>query len=121
MVLIRLDALSCCNLNEAGQDPTLPLTPICVFFASCVISESVRKRALIALKNFYTLDTDLILPYFDQIKDSLYDPEPSVMSAALGFFAIAVKVESKMLSFISTKKTKIDLQINEEGKGRYEH
>ncbi|KAG0275101.1 AP-4 complex subunit epsilon-1 [Linnemannia exigua] len=53
--------------------------------------ESVRKRALVALKNFYTLDTDLVFPYLDRIKDSLYDPEPSVMSAALGFFAIAVK------------------------------
>jgi hypothetical protein len=76
----------------AEQDPTLSLTLILVFFAYSAFSESVRKRALIALKNFYTLDTDLILPYLDQIKDSLYDPEPSVMSAALGFFAIAVKV-----------------------------
>ncbi|KAG0311875.1 AP-4 complex subunit epsilon-1, partial [Linnemannia gamsii] len=75
----------------AEQDPTLSLTLILVFFAYSAFSESVRKRALIALKNFYTLDTDLILPYLDQIKDSLYDPEPSVMSAALGFFAIAVK------------------------------
>lgn len=71
------------------------MTLILVFFAYCVFSESVRKRALIALKNFYTFDTDLILPYLDQIKDSLYDPEPSVMSAALGFFAIAIKVKEK--------------------------
>ncbi|KAF9134261.1 AP-4 complex subunit epsilon-1 [Mortierella sp. 14UC] len=53
--------------------------------------ESVRKRALITLKNFYTLDADLVLPYLNQVKDSLYDPEPSVMSAALGFFAVAAK------------------------------
>ncbi|KAF9091360.1 hypothetical protein BGX23_005244 [Mortierella sp. AD031] len=59
--------------------------------------ESVRKRALIALKNFYTLDTDLIVPCLEQIKDSLYDPEPSVMSAALGFFAVTVKEHAKEL------------------------
>ncbi|KAG0317383.1 hypothetical protein BGZ99_006338 [Dissophora globulifera] len=52
--------------------------------------ESVRKRALIALKNFYMRDADLIAPYLDQIKKSLYDSEPSVMSAALGLFAVVV-------------------------------
>lgn len=81
------------------------MTPICAFFECCVLSESVRKRALIALKSFYTLDPDLILPYLDQIKDSLYDPEPSVMSAALGFFAIAVKVKTKEKKrYLSLKK-----------------
>ncbi|KAG0248136.1 AP-4 complex subunit epsilon-1, partial [Mortierella polycephala] len=55
------------------------------------IIESVRKRALIALKNFYTRQPDLIVPYLDQIKGSLYDPEPSVMSAALGLFATVVQ------------------------------
>ncbi|KAF9181214.1 AP-4 complex subunit epsilon-1, partial [Haplosporangium sp. Z 11] len=55
------------------------------------IIESVRKRALIALKNFYTRQPDLVVPYLDQIKGSLYDPEPSVMSAALGLFATVVQ------------------------------
>ncbi|KAF9991027.1 hypothetical protein BGZ75_007212 [Mortierella antarctica] len=53
--------------------------------------ESVRKRALIALKNFYTRQADLVVPYLNQIKESLYDPEPSVMSAALGLLAMAVQ------------------------------
>ncbi|KAF9191851.1 hypothetical protein BGZ49_003495 [Haplosporangium sp. Z 27] len=57
--------------------------------------ESVRKRALIALKNFYTQDPELVLPYLDQIKELLYDPEPSVMSAALGFFAAVVQEHAK--------------------------
>ncbi|KAF9561643.1 hypothetical protein EC968_005654 [Mortierella alpina] len=53
--------------------------------------ESVRKRALIALKNFYAREADLVVPYLNQIKESLYDPEPSVMSAALGLLAMAVQ------------------------------
>ncbi|KAF9968602.1 hypothetical protein BGZ70_001732 [Mortierella alpina] len=53
--------------------------------------ESVRKRALIALRNFYTRQPDLVVPYLNQIKDSLYDPEPSVMSAALGLLAMAAQ------------------------------
>ncbi|KAF9369798.1 hypothetical protein BGX21_005800, partial [Mortierella sp. AD011] len=60
--------------------------------------ESVRKRALIALKNFYSRDPELIVPYLDKIKESLYDPEPSVMSAALGFFAAVAQV----ILFIAT-------------------
>ncbi|KAF9139576.1 hypothetical protein BGX30_007804 [Mortierella sp. GBA39] len=73
--------------------------------------ESVRKRALIALKSFYTLDTDLILPYFDQIKGSLYDPEPSVMSAALGFFAIAVKDHAREMKELVPVLIKILQQV----------
>ncbi|KAF9548238.1 AP-4 complex subunit epsilon-1 [Mortierella hygrophila] len=73
--------------------------------------ESVRKRALIALKSFYTLDTDLILPYFDQIKGSLYDPEPSVMSAALGFFATAVKDHTKEMKELVPVLIKILQQV----------
>ncbi|KAG9072747.1 hypothetical protein KI688_000523 [Linnemannia hyalina] len=73
--------------------------------------ESVRKRALIALKNFYTLDIDLILPYFDQIKGSLYDPEPSVMSAALGFFAIAVKDHAREMKELVPVLIKILQQV----------
>ncbi|KAG0042069.1 AP-4 complex subunit epsilon-1, partial [Gryganskiella cystojenkinii] len=57
--------------------------------------ESVRKRALIALKNFYNQQPDLVVPHLDQIRESLLDPEPSVMSAALGFFALAVKDHSE--------------------------
>ncbi|KAF9942766.1 AP-4 complex subunit epsilon-1 [Mortierella alpina] len=34
---------------------------------------------------------DLVVPYLNQIKESLYDPEPSVMSAALGLLAMAVQ------------------------------
>ena len=44
------------------------------------------------MRNFYTQDKDLIVPYLDQIKQTLYDSEPSVMSAALGLFAVVVKV-----------------------------
>ncbi|KAK3838299.1 MAG: Clathrin/coatomer adaptor, adaptin-like protein [Linnemannia elongata] len=73
--------------------------------------ESVRKRALIALKSFYTTDTDMILPYFDQIKDSLYDPEPSVMSAALGFFAIAVKDHAREMKELVPALIKILQQV----------
>ncbi|KAG0282158.1 hypothetical protein BGZ96_000781, partial [Linnemannia gamsii] len=75
--------------------------------------ESVRKRALIALKNFYTLDTNLILPYLDQIKDSLYDPEPSVMSAALGFFAIAIKDHAREMKELVPALIKILQQVVE--------
>ncbi|CAO3573165.1 unnamed protein product [Mortierella alpina] len=53
--------------------------------------ESVRKRALVALRNFYTRQADLVVPYLNQIKNSLYDPEPSVMSAALGLLAMAAQ------------------------------
>ncbi|KAF9290937.1 hypothetical protein BGZ68_005677 [Mortierella alpina] len=59
--------------------------------------ESVRKRALIALKNFYTRQADLVVPYLSQIKELLYDPEPSVMSAALGLLALAVQSHSDHL------------------------
>ncbi|KAG0377875.1 AP-4 complex subunit epsilon-1 [Mortierella sp. AD032] len=73
--------------------------------------ESVRKRALIALKNFFTLGADLVLPYLDQIKDSLYDPEPSVMSAALGFFAIAVKDHAREMKELVPALIKILQQV----------
>ncbi|KAG0215806.1 AP-4 complex subunit epsilon-1 [Mortierella sp. GBA30] len=53
--------------------------------------ESVRKRALVALKNIYTRQADLVAPYLNQVKESLCDSEPSVMSAALGFLAVAVQ------------------------------
>ncbi|KAF9924723.1 AP-4 complex subunit epsilon-1 [Linnemannia zychae] len=74
-------------------------------------NESVRKRALIALKNFYTLDADLILPHLDQIKDSLYDPEPSVMSAALGFFALAAKKHARVMRELIPALIKILQQV----------
>ncbi|KAK3842985.1 MAG: Clathrin/coatomer adaptor, adaptin-like protein [Linnemannia gamsii] len=73
--------------------------------------ESVRKRALIALKNFLTLGADLVLPYLDQIKDSLYDPEPSVMSAALGFFAIAAKDHAREMKELVPALIKILQQV----------
>ncbi|KAF9333008.1 hypothetical protein BG006_004103 [Podila minutissima] len=53
--------------------------------------ESVRKRALIVLKSFYVQQAELVAPYLSQIKECLYDHEPSVMSAALGFFVVVVK------------------------------
>lgn len=55
-------------------------------------SESVRKRALIVLKSFYVQQPELVAPYLSQIRECLYDHEPSVMSAALGFFVVVVKV-----------------------------
>ncbi|KAI1319210.1 AP-4 complex subunit epsilon-1 [Mortierella claussenii] len=58
-------------------------------------NESVRKRALIALKNFYVQDSSLIAPYLDQIKRALYDSEPSVMSAALGLFVVVVQEHAR--------------------------
>ncbi|KAF9297406.1 hypothetical protein BGZ74_009843 [Mortierella antarctica] len=53
--------------------------------------ESVRKRALIVLKSFYVQQAELVAPYLSQIRECLYDHEPSVMSAALGFFVVVVK------------------------------
>ncbi|KAI9231381.1 MAG: Clathrin/coatomer adaptor, adaptin-like protein [Podila humilis] len=53
--------------------------------------ESVRKRALIVLKSFYVQQPELVAPYLSQIRECLYDHEPSVMSAALGFFVVVVK------------------------------
>ncbi|KAF9348450.1 hypothetical protein BGX26_000152 [Mortierella sp. AD094] len=73
--------------------------------------ESVRKRALIALKNFYTRDPELIVPYLDQIKESLYDPEPSVMSAALGFFAAVAQDHAKEVQDLVTVLVKILQQV----------
>ncbi|KAG0224214.1 Clathrin/coatomer adaptor, adaptin-like protein [Mortierella sp. GBAus27b] len=73
--------------------------------------ESVRKRALIALRNFYTQDKDLITPYLDQIKKALYDSEPSVMSAALGFFAIVVQDHPKELKDLVPVLIKILQQV----------
>ncbi|KAF9404211.1 AP-4 complex subunit epsilon-1 [Podila epigama] len=53
--------------------------------------ESVRKRALIVLKAFYLQQPELVEPYLSRLTEALYDPEPSVMSAALGFFVTVVK------------------------------
>ncbi|KAG0330613.1 AP-4 complex subunit epsilon-1, partial [Podila humilis] len=53
--------------------------------------ESVRKRALIVLKNFFVQEPEQVTPYLSQIRECLYDQEPSVMSAALGFFVVVVK------------------------------
>ncbi|KAF9942383.1 hypothetical protein BGZ65_001423 [Modicella reniformis] len=73
--------------------------------------ESVRKRALIALKNFYTLDKNLIAPYLDQIKKSLYDSEPSVMSAVLGLFAVVVQDYAKEMKGLVPVLIKILQQV----------
>ncbi|KAG0369460.1 AP-4 complex subunit epsilon-1 [Gamsiella multidivaricata] len=73
--------------------------------------ESVRKRALIALRNFYTQDPDLIAPYLDQIKMLLYDSEPSVMSAALGLFAVAVQGHAKEMKGLIPVLIKILQQV----------
>ncbi|KAF9362423.1 hypothetical protein BGX34_006219 [Mortierella sp. NVP85] len=73
--------------------------------------ESVRKRALIALRNFYTQDKDLIVPYLDQIKQTLYDSEPSVMSAALGLFAVVVKDNAKEMKDLIPVLVKIMQQV----------
>ncbi|KAF9171700.1 hypothetical protein BGX20_007094 [Mortierella sp. AD010] len=73
--------------------------------------ESVRKRALIALKNFYSRDPELIVPYLDKIKESLYDPEPSVMSAALGFFAAVAQDHAREVQDLVTVLVKILQQV----------
>ncbi|ORZ08843.1 armadillo-type protein [Lobosporangium transversale] len=74
-------------------------------------NESVRKRALVALKNFYIQNPDLILPYLDQIKEALFDSEPSVMSAALGFFAVVVQDHGKEMIGLVPALIKILQQV----------
>ncbi|KAF8940888.1 AP-4 complex subunit epsilon-1 [Dissophora ornata] len=73
--------------------------------------ESVRKRALIALKNFYTRDAALVVPYLDQIKKSLFDSEPSVMSASLGLFAAVVQDHAKEMKDMVPVLVKILQQV----------
>ncbi|KAF9586161.1 AP-4 complex subunit epsilon-1, partial [Lunasporangiospora selenospora] len=73
--------------------------------------ESVRKRALIALRNFYVRQPEQVVPYLDQIKLALYDLEPSVMSAALGLVAIMVKDHAHDLKELAPVVVRILQQV----------
>ncbi|KAF9310973.1 hypothetical protein BG003_007920 [Podila horticola] len=56
---------------------------------------SVIGHVLAALSHthFYVQQPELVAPYLSQIRECLYDHEPSVMSAALGLFVVVVKNE----------------------------
>ncbi|KAG0263484.1 AP-4 complex subunit epsilon-1 [Actinomortierella ambigua] len=85
-VIVALITL--CSMTLTDVIPAL-VTPVLQVFSHP--QETVRKRAVIALKRFYIQLPEMVLPYLNQLKDALRDPEPSVMSAALGLFAEIVK------------------------------
>lgn len=68
---------------------------------------------MIALRNFYSQQPDLIVQHLDQIRESLLDPEPSVMSAALGFFSLAVKEHSQEMKTLVPALVRILQQVIE--------
>ncbi|KAG0238366.1 AP-4 complex subunit epsilon-1 [Actinomortierella wolfii] len=80
--------ITLCNMTLTDVIPAL-VTPVLQVLSHP--QEAVRKRAVIALKRFYAQFPEMVLSHLNQLKDALRDPEPSVMSAALGLFAEIVK------------------------------
>jgi hypothetical protein len=52
----------------------------------------IRKKALITLKHVYQLDEDLIPNVDEELRSTISDRDPIVVSAAVQFFLIVIKV-----------------------------
>ncbi|KAF9912903.1 AP-4 complex subunit epsilon-1 [Linnemannia zychae] len=111
-----LDALRL-NISNPGLSTAVMKDNMLRLIYGEMMGQDVQFGVIYALKLAQSGQTvaekraDLVLPYLDQIKDSLYDPEPSVMSAALGFFAVAVKNHAREMKELVSALIKILQQV----------